>query len=67
MRVDRANPRCEAVTSRGEQCTREAAGRGTLLCAQHHQLKFGTPNRTMGSGAVAGRPGYLGSHGHLNR
>jgi hypothetical protein len=67
MRIERANPRCEAIASHGKQCLRESAGPGTGLCTQHHLLKFGNPKRTMVSGAIAGRPGYLGSHGHLNR
>lgn len=59
--------KCEATTTRGAQCTRNADGIGTHLCQQHHELRFGEVARTMPSGCIAGRVGYIGSHGHLNR
>jgi hypothetical protein len=59
--------RCAAVTKAGTQCTRGQDGRGTMLCQQHHVLRFGSPTRRDGNGCVSGRPGYIGHHGHLNQ
>lgn len=60
-------PRCAGVTKSSKQCPRKTAGAGTRFCVKHHRLHFGETPRRMQSGAIAGRPGYLGSHGHLNR
>jgi len=63
----RYKPRCEATTTKGKRCPERADGAGTKFCEAHHRLHFGEPKRYLPSGAVAGRIGYLGGHGHLNR
>lgn len=65
--MDKEKPADPWMQCEKDGCNKKTDGIGTRLCYRHHKEHFEAVQRHDPNGCIAGRPGYLGHHGHLNR